>query len=271
MRQDRYKIEEQKKKNRKIKRRKKILTVFVLLLIAGVAAECYILFGMTTVDKRFERSVGRGLSESWKQKTNDLTFQKKGMMKGISFIETEYEAVHQFRNHRFEDKELYELSEDYISALNACRRAAKRRDPLKDFDAFWELFSEPYGQRLKAIYKLYTGNYNLGIDKESMTAEKKATLAMGWLLCKLDEVKFKKTGGAEGNSAYGVEFRNDSEADIEYIDIAIELVDKDGNVLETVSAYTEKISRNGKAEMKFTCTAEKVAKYRITNATIKLR
>ena len=270
MRQQRE-LERQRRENRiRKKRRRTIITLIILfILIIAVAAECVILFRMTDIDSRFTRAVQRGVHEGWALNSNELQLYNTGTITDTSFIEQEYAAISEYRNHRYKDDELGTLANEYIAAITACRKAAHRNDPKKDFNAFWSEFSEPYGRRLQVLYKLENGDFDMDLANEQYTEEYVYMIAQGWLLDKIEELEFIQTE-TEGGIRFDTSIRNDTGYDIEYINLDIELSDPDGKVVENVSAYARDIDSDGMINLNFLCTANKAVKYRVTGEVCKL-
>ena len=253
------------------KRKKKILKI--ALAVMGIAAIGlgYYAYTLTTVDQRFIRDMDRGLTASWALKNNEVQLQTLSEKNDTSFIETEYAAVEKYSNAKFHSKKLGKLAAEYIGALEQCRGVAESSDPNKDFNAFWKDFSEPYGQRLMAVYKIYKGDYGLLLNSEGSSAERDNLLAQGWLLNKAGEIEFKLVE-KDGTTAYVAEIKNDSGFDLEFLDLEVALYDKKGKAIETVSAYAEDIQKGKTFELTFYQTGDKkIAQYMIVSEICKVK
>ncbi len=268
MRMDRYK-EEYEEQQRKAKR-KRILLVLIFLFIVIVAAEVFALLTLTSIDRSFPRSVERALYEEWETSGNDMQMKTKGHITDTSFIDLELEKVSEYANKQYKDDELSRIADEYITALEDCQKAASEHDPNTDADAFWAAFSEPYGRRLKAIYKLNSGEFHFTPDKKKFEAESSYVLAQGWLLNATESLSFTRSNDGKSTSFYTT-LKNDSGLGIEYLDLEIELLDATGKLKETSSVYVTDIDNGESVRLKFVSTSDKAAKYRIASETCKFR
>lgn len=268
MRADRNRKGSQKKPQKKLKNR--LLLIVVLILIAGVAAEVTALLTMTNIDRRFTRSVERGLYDGWALDGGELQLQTEGRITDTAFIEAEYEAISEYVHRKYKDDELGHLANEYISALNECRRAAARHDPAKDFDEFWAHFSEPYGRRVKALYAMHTGDFSFLLENEEYLDEISNIVAQGWLLDSIDSLSFNKV--VDGDTVvFRTRLLNESGCDIEYLDLEIELLNKKGDVVETSSVYVPEVPADEMMDLKFISTSPNAARYRIVSEACRFR
>ncbi len=269
MRMDRYKNEyEEQQKKRVSKRRVLLIVIFVSIVI--IAAEVATLLTMTSIDRSFPRSVEYALYEGWDLPVNELQLQTTGRITDTAFIDIEMEAVSRYANKNYKDDELSRLASEYISAIKACQQAASQYDPATEPDAFWNAFSEPYGRRLKVLYKMHNGDFHFTPDKKQYADESAYILAQGWLLNATDNLSFKRTD--EGNvSHYDAELKNESGLGIEYLDLEVELLDASGKVKETSSVYITDADIDENMHLRFIGTSDKVTEYRIVSETCKFK
>lgn len=268
MRADRNRNGTQKKPRKKLKN--KLLLVVVLILVAGVAAEVSALLTMTNIDRRFTRSVERGLYDGWTLDGGELQLQTDGRITDTAFIDAEYEAISEYVHRKYKDDELGHLANEYISALNECRRAAARHDPAKDFDTFWTHFSEPYGRRVKALYSMHMGDFSFLLENEEYNNEIDNIVAQGWLLDAIDSLSFNKT--IDGDAlVFRTRLLNESGYDIEYLDLEIELLNKKGDVVETSSVYVTEVPADEMMDLRFISTSPNAAQYRIVSEACRFR
>ena len=266
-------VKAKKEKRRRKKKIKKILLSIELVLLAAVFVYAIILLrSMTSVDARFLRDMSRGLTASWMLESGELELQNRDAPHSTEFVGTEYKFVSKYRKSSFEDNKLGELAKAYINALKQCKSVAESNDPDKDFDGFWKEFSQPYGERLTAVYKIYNGEYGLVLDEETAGEEKDNLLAQGWILSKVGDIEFTRHQNENGVIVYNAELKNDSGFDLEFLDLEVELYDKDGNLIETASAYEENINNNAPVKLAFYQTSEEdVTQYRIKSEICRVK
>lgn len=258
------------KSNPPKKSRNRLMLIIVLCLIALVAVEVVALMSITNVDRRITRSIQRGLYDGWSLNKTELQLQETGRITDTGFIEAERSAISEYINKKYKDDELGHLVNEYIFALNKCHNAAMRYDPAKDYDGFWSLFSEPYGRRVKALYEMYNGDYDLELDDPEHEEELANLLAQGWLLDTIENLSFNNSD-KDGIRTFKTMIRNDSGSDIEYLNLDIELLDKEGKVVETSSVYLTDIKDGLMMPLRFISTSEKAVKYRIVSETVRFR
>lgn len=264
MRSDRYRAEKIRKAAR---RRRNVLLVVVLLLIAVVSAEVWTLLTMTSIDRRFVRSVERGLNAGWDLEADETQLQTAGRITDTGFIDAEYAAVSEYMGRKYKDDELAAIAREYTSALKGCRKAAKKYDPGSDFDSFWAAFSEPYGRRISAIYKLSSGDYGLDLSTSDHAEESEYILSQGWLLETIGGLVFRSSV-KDGIRTFRASVRNDSGRDIEYLNIDVNLLNKEGKIVEVSSIYLENIKAGEVMPLQFISTSEKDVRYRISSETV---
>lgn len=267
MRTDRYREADKAAKKRK---RRNVLLVVILLLAAAVAAALWTILTMTSIDQRFTRSVERGLYAGWSLDADETQLQTKGKITDTAFIDEEYAAVSEYMGKKYKDDELASLAKEYTSALKNCRKAANQYDPDKDFDRFWAAFSGPYEHRVRALYKLYKGDHGLDLNNSGFSEKSEYLLSQGWLLETLSGLRFSSSE-KDGVRTFTAKLRNDSGRDIEYLNIDVELLDKDGQPVETSSIYLTDIKADGEMRLQFISTSDKAVSYRVSSETIRFK
>lgn len=274
-----------KKKKRRSKRKLKQFVFVGMLAIAALLC-LLIAFRLLDVDSRFVRAVNAGLSESWALENNEIQLKENKAPYDTSFIDIEYDNVKEFKDKDFRDESLGKLAGEYIAALEGCRTAIKENDPGKDYDKFWGAFSQSYGQRVEAIYDLYSGDYGIEIEDPEAKEEIDELKLSAWSLKKTSDIKFTRVkaeenkaeteNGGEGEAesepasapetALGATVTNDSGFDLEYINIEVELYDEKGELIETATAYAENIKNKAEFDLRIYQTEEtKADAYKITS------
>jgi hypothetical protein len=254
--------EEQEKK----RRRRTIITISVILImVIGVAGEIIALMNMASVDRRYLRSVERGVLDGWNAGRGDLQLRNEGRISDTSFIDAELAAVEEFHNKPYQDKKLKKLAEQYYSALRKCKIAADAHDPDTDSEEFWKEFSVGYTERVLALWKMYNGDYKIGFRWNSQPDKKRELLFRGWLADTIPKLRFEKTGSSKGIAGYKTVLTNDSGYRIKYINIDVELYDKNGKMIDTAEVYREDIEDGKSVNLGFYHAGKKVRSYRIAN------
>ena len=274
------------KKKKRLSKRKLKQFIFVGMLAIAALLCLLIAFRLLDVDSRFVRAVNAGLSESWALENNEIQLKENKAPYDTSFVDIEYDKVKEFKDKKFRDESLGKLAGEYITALEGCRTAIKENDPGKDYDKFWGAFSQSYGQRVEAIYDLYSGDYGIEIEDSEAKEEIDELKLSAWSLKKTADIKFTRVKAEENktenegegeteteteagsglDTALQATVTNDSGFDLEYINIEVELYDEKGELIETATAYAENIKNKAKFDLKIYQTTETQADaYKITS------
>lgn len=252
--------EQDRKKKRKIRRI--VLSILIVFLIAGIAAELIILKNMASSDRMFIRAVERGVAAGWEESKADLQLKERGRITDTSFIQVELENVEDFRNKAYKNKELGRLAGRYISALKECSLAAQTYDPADDSGEFWKHFSEPYTERLLVLRKLYTGDYAMGNSWDNYPEALDEVLLRSWVAETAGSLRFK-AAESEGPKKFVASFKNDSGVDIAYLNIDINLFDKEDKLAATAEVVKEDIKDGQEVQLEFYYGGKKLSAYRI--------
>jgi hypothetical protein len=248
----------------------RLLLIIVLILVVIVAAEIFALLSITSIDRRFTRSVQRGLYDGWSLSKSETQLQETGRITDTAFIEAERSAISEYIRKKYKDDDLGHLANEYISALNKCHNAAASHDPAKDYEGFWPLFSEPYGRRVKAVYEMYKGDYGLVLDDPAYEKEITNLLSQGWLIDATEKLSFSNTT-KDGVRTFSAELQNESGCYIEYLNLDIELLDNNGKTVETSSVFVTDIPPDEMMKLQFICTSSKAVRYRIASENFRFR
>ena len=228
--------EQERKKKRKIKRI--VLSILIVVLIAGIVAELIILKNMTSADRLFIRAVERGVASGWEEGKADLQLKK--------------------------DKGLGKLAGRYISALKECSTVAATYDPVNDSDEFWKHFSAPYTERLIVLRKLYTGDYAMGNTWDDFPEVRDEVLLRSWVAEMAGSLRFKREE-TEGSNKFVASLKNDSGVDIDYLNIDINLYNKDDKLAATAEVIKENIKDGQEVQLEFYYSGKKLSAYRISS------
>ena len=252
------------------KRKKGILIALIIIMVAAGAAEVFVLKSMTSVDRRFIRGVERGVASGWETGSGELQLRDSGKIVNTDFIDTELEAVREFKSKPYDDKELKELSRRYISALEKCREAAASHDPSADSEEFWKNFSAAYTDRLIVLKSLYNGDYKMGDSWDDYPEQRDEMLSRAWVAETLPNLTFKRTESENGIDRFTAVLKNNSGFDIDYISIGIIIYNKKGEKTGTAEVYKEKIPNESDASLVFYYNSDKIAYYKISKADCRI-
>lgn len=253
-----------KERTKKRKTRKIVLSALIIIMITGAVTELIILKNMASVDRRFIRGVERGVTDGWDLCSGDLQIKEYGKIKDTSFIDIEYEAVREFRNKAYQDKNLKSLAKRYIEDLKKCRAAATAHDPGSDSEAFWEDFSKPYTDRLIVLRKLYDGDYSMGSSWDDHPELLNEVLLRAWLAEKIPSIIFERKDPDEAIGRFTAMMKNDSGYDLDYISIDVAIYDSKDKAVGTAEVFMENIREGSNTELTFYFNNKIVSSYRIT-------
>lgn len=239
---------------------KNIVFIIIGLLVCLVAA--FIMFGRVANDSsRFARDVVRGIISGWEDTSGEASLQETNGVKDVNFINYEYNAIMEYEDKEIKNIGTKKIYQQYKEALEGCRQVMNKYDPDKEYRIFWENFSKYYGQRIKALYELSRKNKVLFSEiKDKYPNEYDNIMINGWALLKTEGIKFKK--GAQ-DEEYITSAINDSEYDIEYYNLEINLLDEKGKVVEKTEVYLDNWKTGEKRELKFFKTNKKATSYEI--------
>ncbi len=191
-----------------------------------------------SVEGRFLRALATGLEKRWKisDKTEGQTLDSATWK---TLIDAEYDEIKEFKNAKFKDQKLAGYATTYIELLEDASKVIKYAG--QNETTFWNQYNPIYQDRctvLKKIVEKYT---------VPVSAGKKSTLddlvTEGELVDELrkimDATEFKKVSDSYGWKEYEAIVTNTSSTEFPWFSFDINLVGKDGTVVETVSAYTE--------------------------------
>lgn len=213
-------------------------------LVLALATAVAFLVLLTSVDQRFIRSAERGVKDGWKVRNAEEYLRRKDRSNDPSFIEIEYEAAGKYAGSDFRSKRLEKAAKEYIAALEDCRKVIATTSPDMDFYGFWRKFSEPYGRRISALYTLQNMGKGFDLRDSRYEDEFEELMLEGWALDKTSKIRFKTKTDKKGRRTFSTTIKNDSGYDLAYLDLTVELYDKNDKLLETDSAYAEDI-KNG--------------------------
>ena len=243
------------------------IIILVVLIVAFLVSLSEVV-RLASADSRVIRDLNRSITQSWKNGNAELSLRTPGIKYDTGFIFEEYVVMDEYEGYSFEDKRLGAIVNSYVDSLKKCCDIARKTNPNKDYDKFWEEFSEPYGQRLMALYDLYKVDYGIKFS-EINPKVKNQLLLQGWALEKAESFSFKRVPDTDSKELIA-SVKNDSGFDIEYIDVNVALYDKDGELSENLSAYAENISRGSDFNLRiYPIKDTEIKQYSVTSVNCK--
>lgn len=227
--------------------KKKIVTLLVMLITgAMLLSGCSM---QKSTDEAFLDDMAAGLEARWEFADSDEdSDDKEGWEKCINF---EYDKIHKYKNKKFEDKKLGKLAKAYINLIDESKKDLKYYGNDAKFTAKMD---EITYQRAAIIYKLIKSG-DLKIDKkykddiDEFKEVGKTYLAVNKIMEKAD---FKQTKDEYGWKTYDAVVENTTSSDFSYFNFNINLIDKDGTVVETTMASTDNWEAGTKHRFEFT-------------------
>lgn len=248
----------------KVRDMKKILYLFLTLILSISIAGCSNTQEDKTYDKEFISSLSKGLEARWKltDEYDDLvskgeikdTDQKKFIEYYDKFVNAELGEVEKYKDLKFEDSKLQEAAISYINLLKTQQEGVE--EMRVDFEKGLEKWNEGYQQRSKLLTS-FVDDYNLTVSEEYKTQlsdfEKISNEVKDNEKIEEDvkKAEFKVTNSSGGWKDYEAVIKNDTDTDYEYFNIKINLLDKDEVILESTTAYVENWKAGQKARFKF--------------------
>ncbi|MDE5604751.1 MAG: zinc ribbon domain-containing protein [Eubacterium sp.] len=214
-----------------------------------------------SVNGQFLRALATGLEDRWK--LNDKVDKDKNSEATTkdweNYINAEYNQVGKFAKMDFEDEKLGNLAKDYIKLLESAKGIVKYYGSNKN--AFWNEYNPIYQDRCIIIMKI-SNDYVIPVnDKRKTTLNDLITEGelSNEIKAILKEAKFKKVSDSFGWKGYEAVVKNTSSTEFSWFCFNINLVDKNGTIVDTEMASTDNWSVGSKHKFKFS-TSEKFDK-----------
>lgn len=219
-------------------------------------------------DQEFVESMSEGLQSRWELKDEDEkkdgyeniadnSEEKKEMM--IKYIETELNNIEKYKDEKFEDSSLQELAIKYINLLKKHKEICSYI--TVDYDKYSEEFEPIYNERSEIMEEM-VNNYGLEVNEEyqntldefltnsKLVKEKNANDEAVSKLIKT--IKFKQVSDDGSDyKTYQATVENTTEIDFKTFGIVINLVDKDGIIVETDYDSIENFAKGAKVRFEF--------------------
>lgn len=205
-----------------------------------------------SINGQFLRSLAKGLEKRWELIDKKETDGKETTTELFrQFIYVEYEQLKSFSDKNFEDEELGKYAKEYINILDKMLGIVKYYG--SNYLTFWNEYKPLYDERCVIIKKI-NDNYNIPID-ESKNTELNDLITNGEyvieLLEILNNVNFKKISDEYSYKKYEAVVENTTSTSFSYFCFSINLLDKNGTVVESVTASTDNWSSGSKHKFSF--------------------
>lgn len=204
------------------------------------------------VDDDFVKAVGAGLEARWKitdqYEDGEVTAQVMD-----DALKKELEAVESFEGGNFENPDLATAADEYIAAVKSSKGS--------DWSAYNTSWMTAYNQRVGAMYKINeiapipVSEKNQGTLDELLAAGEESNVVDGFL----NEVVFEKDDPEYDDQTYltySAVLENDSDLTFYYFSFDINLLDADGVVVDTQTAYTDNWEPGTKHRFEFSTDAK---------------
>ena len=211
-----------------------------------------------SVDESFISAAAKGLQARWD--ISDKQDEEGTASTAETFtacIDAELNAISEFKEAEFEDETLGNLAKEYIEILEKSKElTANYYD--KNYATFDSEYT-PLNQRRSQIIKTFSEDYQLPIDDDhtdtlnTFIADANLTTAVQDLI---SSTTFEMTEDDYGWKKYQAVVENTTEKTFDSFTFDINLVDKDGVVVETQNAYTENWKPGDKHRFEFSTDAE---------------
>ena len=200
-------------------------------------------------DKVFIEDMSKGLQARWDLNSKDeqkegydeipaQSDENKKMM--LSYINAELDIIGKYKDEKFEDSKLQELAIKYINLLNQHKEAC---DYITvDYEKYDEEFQPIYNERSNVI-KTMVEDYGMKVEEKhqgtlddfltnsKLVSEQKAKEEE--IDKMLSNIQFKETERSDEWGTYQAVVENTTDIDFKTFNVNINLLDKDGVIVET--------------------------------------
>lgn len=219
-------------------------------------------------DKVFIEDMSKGLQARWDLNSKDeqkegydeipaQSDENKKMM--LSYINAELDIIGKYKDEKFEDSKLQELAIKYINLLNQHKEAC---DYITvDYEKYDEEFQPIYNERSNVI-KTMVEDYGMKVEEKhqgtlddflansKLVSEQKAKEEE--IDKMLSNIQFKETERSDEWGTYQAVVENTTDIDFKTFNININLLDKDGVIVETAYDNVSAFSKGAKVRFEFT-------------------
>lgn len=208
-------------------------------------------FEMST-NGQFLRALAKGLEKRWDLNDADEADEKDTTTEQFrQFVNAEYEQINQFADKNFEDPILGEYAKGYINVIKKMLGVVKYYG--SNNETFWSEYNPLYDERCVLIKKI-CDKYTVPVKADRKTnlddliTNGEYTIEIQEIL---DSTKFEKKSEEYGWKEYQAIVKNTTSTDFSFFYFSINLLDKDGTVVQSTSATTNNWSVGSKHKFTF--------------------
>ena len=239
--------------------KKRLFSVLLCIIVATFLAACGSGGASSkTVDEKFVSAAAKGLQARWDlSDKNDTEGTSNTADSFIACVDEELNAIAEYKDAEFEDEALGKLANEYIELLEKSKQLASDYYD-KNYSTFDSEYT-PLNQRRSQIIKSLSEDYQLPIDEDhtdtlnTFIADANLNTAVQDII---NSTTFEMIEDDYGWKKYQAVVENTTEKTFDSFNFDINLVDKDGVVVETQSAYTENWKPGDKHRFEFSTDAE---------------
>lgn len=226
-------------------------------------------------DKDFVADVQNALETRWdstdKMDVDSVDYESADFVNAITKLTNqESKTLSKYKTANFKDGELQELAIKYLNNLNKSKTIAKKfpSDYINAYDE-WEAMYNDRTTIIQTLINKYglTFSDKYADDVAEITANAKSVASKDKEKEKVDKLakslKFNKKGDGTGYYTYTTKVKNNTGLNFEYLTFNIDLLDKDGTVIEQENIYFENVE-DGKSYQGDFETDAKFENYKIT-------
>ena len=203
----------------------------------------------------FLRALATGLEDRW-EISNSTGDQSMTTDTWRALIDAEYEKVKDYKSAQFNDSKLASYAKQYIKLLEDASKVIKYYGSNET--TFWNQYNPIYQDRC-LVLKQINSKYTIPVSEENQS-QLNDLVTEGELVAELRKilkaVKFKKVSDDYGWKQYEAIVENTSKTEFPYFSFDINLVGKDGTIVETTSSYTENWKVGQKNRFTFSTNAK---------------
>lgn len=214
-----------------------------------------------SVNGQFLKALATGLEERWK--LTDAEKETETTEDWENYINAEYTMISKFANMNFEDQNLADLAKNYIKMLESAQDIVKYYGSNES--TFWREYNPIYQERAIILMKI-NNDYVIPVSDDKKV-KLNDIVTSGELVLKLQEIlsnaKFQKISEEYGWKEYEAVVENTSNTAFSWFIFNINLIDKNGTIVETPTASTSNWGIGNKHKFKFSTNEnfEKIVVY----------
>lgn len=227
-----------------------------------------------TVDEKFVDSLTEGLEARWT--LTDASGDDYTTDQFNKYLEAELNKIESYKNEKFENKQLKEQADLYIDSLEQTKDITKYID--EDVAQFNQMYSPIYSQRILALQEINNIDsleFQNADDQKSLDDMLDEAKLIKSVTDLTKSIHFEKTNEDDDpeydiySADYIAKVKNDTSYSFDYYNLTINLLDKDGVVLEQTYAGVNPWKKDETQRLKFS-VFEKISDIQIVSVDYSL-